>query len=145
MSLDDFDRSILGVLKRDARASNVEIAAAVGLSHSAVSRRLRRLEEEGVIRGYRVLVDAAAAGIGARAFVSVGRSPDVPAADLARELAKIDEVEGVWILSGDFDVMAEIAAQDMAHYARVMLERVQTIPGVAATRSMFVLATARER
>jgi Lrp/AsnC family leucine-responsive transcriptional regulator len=143
--LDDFDRRILDALRADARASNVEMAERVGLSHSAVSRRVRRLEEEGVIRGYRAVIDPIAAGQGARAFVSVRRLPEATAADLARALAEVEEVVGVWILSGEFDVMVEIVASDMQAYAKAMLERVQTIHGVASTRSMFVLKAVSER
>jgi Lrp/AsnC family leucine-responsive transcriptional regulator len=145
MHLDDFDRRILDALRGDARLTNVELADRIGLSHSAVSRRVRRLEETRVIRGYHAAIDPAAVGQGARAFVSVRRLPEIPAAALAGKLAAIAEVAGVWILSGEFDVMVEIAAADMDAYARVMLERVQTIPGVASTRSMFVLASVRER
>lgn len=144
MTLDDFDRRILDALRMDARLSNVDLAARVGLSHSAISRRVRRMEEQGVIRGYHAAVDPVAAGQGARAFVSVRRAPETPAAVLAEKLAAIAEVTGVWILSGDFDLMIEIVAVDMAAYARIMLERVQTTAGVASTHSMFVLATVRE-
>lgn len=143
-ALDDFDRRIIAALRGDARLSNIEVAERVGLSHSAVSRRVKRLEEQGVIRGYRAIIDAAAAGIGARAFVSVGRQPDMPAAELANRLAAVEQVAGVWILSGDFDVMIELVAADMDAYAKAMLEAIQTIPGVASTRSMFVLSAVRE-
>ncbi|QLP98237.1 MAG: Lrp/AsnC family transcriptional regulator [Rhodoblastus sp.] len=143
MTLDDFDRRILDALRMDARLSNVDLAARVGLSHSAISRRVRRMEEQGVIRGYHAAVDPVAAGQGAglrqrptRAG-NAGRRP-------CRKLAAIAEVTGVWILSGDFDLMIEIVAVDMAAYARIMLERVQTTAGVASTHSMFVLATVRE-
>lgn len=145
MDIDEFDRRILDALRADARLSNVDLAARIGLSHSAISRRVKRLEEDGVIRGYRAVIDPAAVGIGACAFVSVRRLPEAPAAALADKLAAIAEVRSVWILSGDFDLMVEIAAADMADYARVMLESVQTIPGVASTRSMFVLAAILER
>lgn len=143
--LDDFDRRILEELQADARRTNIEVAARVGLSHSAVSRRVKRLEEGGVIRGYRARIDPAAAGHGARAFVSVRRAPEVAATTLARALAEIEAVAGVWILSGDFDLMIELVARDMTHYAAIMLEHVQTVPGVTSTSSMFVLHTVRER
>lgn len=145
MSLDDFDRRILDALRADARLTNVDLAERIGLSHSAVSRRLRRLEEARVIRGYHAAVDPSVIGQGARAFVSVRRLPETPAAALAEKIADIAGVTGVWILSGEFDLMVEIAVADMDAYARVMLEQVQTIAGVASTRSMFVLAAVRER
>ena len=145
MDLDDFDRRILDALRADARVSNVELATRIGLSHSAISRRVKQLEDARVILGYHAAVDPTALGHGARAFVSVRRLPESPAAALAQKLSAIAQVAGVWILSGEFDLMIEIVASDMADYARVMLEEVQTIPGVASTRSMFVLAAVRER
>ena len=145
MDLDDFDRRILDALRADARVSNVELATRIGLSHSAISRRVKQLEDARVILGYHAAVDPAALGHGARAFASVRRAAAAIAAALAQKLSAIAQVAGVWILSGEFDLMIEIVASDMADYARVMLEEVQTIPGVASTRSMFVLAAVRER
>lgn len=143
--LDDLDRQIVAELRRHARLTNLELAGRVPLSHSAISRRIRRLEAEGVLRGYHAVVAPEALGETVRAFVAVQRAPTTPAIELAGALAGAEGVAGAWILSGDFDVMIEIVARDMAHYSAIMLERVQTAPGVAATRSMFVLASVRER
>lgn len=143
--LDDFDRRILDVLRADARASNLDIAARVSLSHSAVSRRIRRLEETGVVRGYAARVDPVAVGETVHAFVSVHRQSHVPALDLARALAAIDDVAGCWIVSGDCDVQIEVVARDMAHFSEIMLDRVQNVAGVASTRSAFILEALKER
>ena len=143
--LDEFDRRILEVLRADARASNLEIAARVALSHSAVSRRIRRLEDGGVLRGYGARIDPAAVGETVHAFVSVHRQSHVPALELARALAAIDDVAGCWIVSGDCDVQIEVVARDMAHFSQIMLGRVQNVPGVASTRSAFILEALKER
>lgn len=143
--IDDFDRRILAVLAADARASNLQIAEKVALSHSAISRRIRRLEEAGVIRGYTARIDPAVFGETVRAFVSVHRQSDVSAADLARSLRDIDNVVGCWIMSGDRDVQLEVVARDMAHFSEIMLGRVQNVPGVASTSSVFILEAVKDR
>ena len=142
--LDPLDRRIVVALRANARLTNLDLAKRIPLSHSAISRRIKRLEASGVLKGYHAAVDRAAMGTNLRAFAGVARRPAVPAVDVARALSAIDEVVGCWIVSGDFDVFIEIAARDMDHFSAVMLKRVQAASGVAATRSMFVLASAKE-
>lgn len=143
--LDDFDRRLIDALRVNARASNLDLSKVVPLSHSAISRRLKRLEEAGVIRGYRAVIDPAAVGEDVRAFAAVQRQANVPAVAVAAALAAVPGVVGCWIVSGDSDIFIEIAAPDMAGFSTVMLDRVQHLPGVAATRSMFILNAVRER
>jgi Lrp/AsnC family leucine-responsive transcriptional regulator len=143
--LDDFDRAILDRLRDNARLSNLELAEAIHLSHSAISRRIRRLETEQVIRGYRAVIDPLAGGEAVRAFSAVQRQSQVPAIDVARSLRDTPGVVGCWIVSGEFDILIEVAARDMAHFSALMLEGVQKVAGVAATRSMFILNPLRER
>ena len=145
MELDQFDRQILDALQRNARLSNLELAERIALSHSAISRRIKRLEEAGVIQGYAARIDRAATGESVRAFVGVARQPNVPAKEVAKALAKIAGVVCCWIISGDFDVMVEVAARDMAAFSAIMLDHVQSARGVAATRSMLVLSALKER
>lgn len=144
-TLDEFDRRLLEALRANARLSNLELATLVPLSHSAISRRVRRLEETGVIRGYRTLLDPIAMGESVRAFAAVQRQANVPAVDVARALEKIPGIVGCWIVSGDSDIMIEIAAHDMADFSTTMLDHVQNAPGVAATRSTFILNALKER
>ncbi len=144
-NIDDFDRSILEALRANARLSNLDLARIVPLSHSAISRRVRRLEEAGVIRGYRTHLDPLAMGEGVRAFAAVQRQANIPAIDVARALEAVVGIVGCWIVSGDSDIMIEIAARDMADFSATMLDRVQNVPGVAATRTTFILNALKER
>lgn len=143
--IDDFDRQILAALGTNARLSNLELARLVPLSHSAISRRIRRMEEAGIIRGYQAKLDPAAMGESVRAFAAVQRQPHVPAIEVARALENVPGVVGCWIVSGDSDIMLEIAARDMAHFSATMLNEIQTAPGVAATRSTFIFNAVKER
>lgn len=144
IEIDEFDRAIIAALRDNARLSNLELAGRIALSHSAISRRIKRLEEAGVIRGYRAVVDPSVVGESVRAFTTVQRLPHVSAMELAEAMRQVPGVISCWIVSGDSDLMIEIAAADMKSFSDLMLERLQTIPGVAATRSTFVLEAIKE-
>lgn len=137
--IDDFDRKIVALLQEKGRLSNIEIAEKVGLSHSSCSRRISRLEKEGVILSYRALTDRHKLGLSVRAFCGVVREPDTGWQELAENLAELEGVVSVFAVSGDVDLMVEIVARDMQHYSKVVLKEVFNTPGVSATRSSFVL------
>lgn len=144
IEIDEFDRAIISALRENARLSNLELAGRIALSHSAISRRIKRLEEAGVIRGYRAIIDPSVVGESVRAFTTVQRLPHVSAIELAEAMRQVPGVISCWIVSGDSDLMIEIAAADMKSFSDLMLERLQTVPGVAATRSTFVLEAIKE-
>jgi Lrp/AsnC family leucine-responsive transcriptional regulator len=139
IKLDDYDRKIIAALQINGRLSNVEIAKRVNLSHSSCSRRIARLERQGVIVGYRALTDRQKLGLSVRAYCGVVRDARVGWEELAHDLAKIDGVVSVFAVSGDVDLMLEIVARDMRHYSHVVLQEVFNSKGVNATRSSFVL------
>jgi len=138
--LDDHDRKIIAALQSNGRLSNIDIAARVNLSHSSCSRRIARLEREGVIVGYRALTDRQKLGLTVRAYCGVIRDAAVAWKEVADNLAKIEGVISVFAVSGDVDLMLEIVARDMQHYSQVVLQDVFNANGVSATRSSFVLA-----
>lgn len=137
--LDDFDRQIIAALQANGRLTNIEVADLVGLSHSSCSRRIARLEREGVIVGYRALTDRHQLGLSVRAFCGVLRNVDADWEELGHSLAQIEGVVSVFAVSGEVDLMLEIVARDMQHYAQVILHDVLDTKGVNATRSSFVL------
>ena len=139
VKLDDFDRKIIAALQANGRLSNIDVAGLVNLSHSSCSRRIARLEREGVIVGYRALTDRQKVGLSVRAFCGVVRDADVGWEKLAHKLAKIEGVVSVFAVSGEVDLMVEIVARDMRHYSQVVLRDVFDTKGVNATRSSFVL------
>jgi Lrp/AsnC family transcriptional regulator, leucine-responsive regulatory protein len=143
IALDDFDRRILAALTRNARSSNIELEAEVKLSHSAISRRIARLEATGVIEGYGARINQAALGLTVRAFVGVTRDPSLSAKELAETLGRVPGVEASYVVTGEQDVFLEIRAPDLQAFADVMLTNVQAIKGVSTTRSIFVMAEYR--
>ena len=138
--LDNYDRKIIVALQANGRLSNIDVAGQVNLSHSSCSRRIARLEREGVIVGYRALTDRQKLGLSVRAYCGVLRDADVGWEELAQSLAQIEGVVSVFAVSGEVDLMLEIVARDMQHYSEVVLQDVFNTTGVAATRSSFVLA-----
>jgi Lrp/AsnC family transcriptional regulator, leucine-responsive regulatory protein len=141
--LDEFDLRILAALARDARASNLELEGEVKLSHSAISRRIARLEAQGVISGYGARIDQAKLGLSVRAFVGVTRAPALSAEELCRTLAAIPGVAISYVVTGDQDVFLEVFAKDLQDFADLMLTKVQSVPGVATTRTIFVMREQR--
>jgi len=139
--LDRTDLALLRALQAEGRLSNVELAQRVNLSASACLRRVQRLEAEGVIAGYRAVVDAAKRGLGLHAFVRV-QLKSHGAADLARFAADIqswDEVERCHALTGDMDYLIEVRVQDLEHFSRFLLDRLLAGGQVADVNSSFVL------
>ncbi len=136
----EFDRKILAALQANGRLSNIDVAKMVHLSHSSCSRRIARLEREGIIVGYRALTDRQKLGLSIRAYCGVVRDPDMGWEKLAHKLAKIEGVVSVFAVSGEVDLMLEIVARDMQHYSQVVLQDLFNTMGVNATRSSFVLA-----
>jgi Lrp/AsnC family transcriptional regulator, leucine-responsive regulatory protein len=141
--LDDFDRQILAELAGNARLSNMDLAKRLPLSHSAISRRVSRLEREGAIRGYGAHIDPAALGVTIRVFVGVRRDPAASVEELSRGLRAIPQVSGCWIVTGEHDFFLDVRAQGMEDFSDVILKHVAKVPGVLSTVSTFVLADLR--
>jgi len=140
---DATDLKILGVLQKDARLSNVDIADQVHLSASPCLRRTRRLEKAGIIRGYRVDIDRTRVGLGITVFAEIkvaGHSRE-NADLLSAELAQIPEVVSCFMVSGQADFLAEIVVQDLAAYERLLSGKLLTLPMVGDIRSNFALRT----
>lgn len=138
--LDPFDREIISALQDNGRLTNVEVAEIVGLSHSSCSRRIARLERDGIITGYRALTDRLRLGLSVRAFCGIERTTMVDWDSLAAQLAQIDGVVSVFTMSGEADLMVEVVARDMQHFSEIILRQINMTKGVGATRSSFVMA-----
>ena len=144
--LDRFDRAILDVLSRDGRISITDLAKEIGLSKSPTQARLRRLEETGVIIGYRALLDPIQLGLDHVAFVEV-RLNDTREAALSAfnaAVAKVGEIEQAHMIAGSFDYLLKIRTHNMASYRLVLGERISTLPHVAATSTYVAMEAVKE-
>ena len=139
--MDKIDRRILQELQRDGRLSNTELADRVGLTPSPCLRRVRQLEESGVIRGYRALLDGDAVGRGFQAFVTVVmRYEDHDTVmEFERQVAGMAEVVEAHRLFGDPDFLLRIAVADLAAYERFYTETLSGLPGVAQLTSHLAM------
>ena len=140
-SVDSIDRKILSELQRDGRVTLTELADRVQLSVSPCHRRLRRLERDGTIRGYRALVDPAAVGLGFEVIVHVtmDREDAATIASFEEELAKVPEVRHAERLFGDPDYLVRVATADLAAYQVLRDEKLATLPGVHRLSSTIVM------
>lgn len=141
--LDATDRRIITALQRDGRASIVELAAQVGLSPTPCQRRVKRLEEAGIIQGYAARVDAARLGLPLQAFVQVALQSHAEEVveRFHQALAARPEVLAAYTMSGDMDYLLHVLAPDMETFGDFATRALLRLPGVKETRSSFVLAT----
>ena len=139
--LDAIDRKILQGLQLNARLSNADLAREVGLSPSACSRRVRDLEDSGVIQRYTMLVDPVAAGMPVSVFISVALDKQVEQ-DLEvfeSAIRELPEVMECYLMTGDSDYLLRVVASDVAAFKQFLMDQLTRIPGVANIRSSFAL------
>ena len=144
MRLDEVDRKILDHLERDGRATLADVGAAVGLSSSAVKRRVDRLERGGVIVGYAAIVDPAAVGDRLEAFVELYCADNVAPGDLLSSVADLDAVVAAHTVAGDADAVVRVRVEGIEALERV-IEQLRRDPMVMRTRTMVALSTLVER
>jgi DNA-binding Lrp family transcriptional regulator len=137
--VDSIDRAILELLRRNARAPFAEIGADVGLSASAVKRRVDRLAESGVIRSFTIQVDPRREGLGTEAYIELFCRGTVSPADLRRILSAESAVVSAATVSGEADAIVHIRSRDVSSLEEA-LERVRSAPSVDHTRSAIVLS-----
>jgi len=140
-ALDEIDRRILARLQEDARISNADLARAVALSPSPCLRRVRALEERGVIRRFVALLDPVALGLGVSVFVQVRLERQVEQALERFEAALLGrpEVLECYLMTGDADYLLRIVVPDLPAYERFLVDHLTRVPGVASIRSSFAL------
>lgn len=135
--LDDADRAIVAALRRDGRASVRTLAAELHLSRAGAYARLQRLRDDGVITGFSADVDSARLGLGTAAYVAITIEQN-SWPTVVEGLRGIDAVETMSLVAADFDVLALVRTHDNAELRTAVLDRIQSVPGVRATRTWLV-------
>lgn len=145
MELDTIARQILGLLQRDGRLSNVALSEQVGLSESPCFRRVKRLEESGVIQGYAAVLDQHLLGLTVTAFVQVSleRQPDTTA-EFIRRVVDEEHIVECHATSGAHDYLMKVVARDVAHFSELCMERILRFPGVRHVESSFSLKAMKD-
>ncbi|MCB1761851.1 MAG: Lrp/AsnC family transcriptional regulator [Gammaproteobacteria bacterium] len=142
MPLDRYDRRILEVLQEEGRISNQELADRIGLSQSPCLRRVRALEESGLISGYRALVDAKKLGLNLLALIHISMDRHTPErfANFDSVVRSLPEVLECLLITGqDADYQLKVVVRDMDAYQTLLLDRITRIEGVTGVHSSFVL------
>jgi Lrp/AsnC family transcriptional regulator, leucine-responsive regulatory protein len=140
--MDSLDRQVLIALQADGRMSNLALARSLDLSPSAMLGRVRRLERSGAIRGYRAIIDPAVLGITVRAFV-VARLREHSEQSIREFEDRIKHVDGVracYHVTGQFDMLIELALRDLDHLSQLIRVDIARIPGVMNLETMLIMA-----
>jgi Lrp/AsnC family leucine-responsive transcriptional regulator len=146
MTLDRFDNAILAALQRDGRISNVHLAAQVSLSESACLRRVRALEQTGLIERYVALLNQKEAGLSGTVFVQIAlrREEQSELAAFEAAVQSIPEVMECYLMTGEFDYLLRVVISDMADFERLHNEALTRLPGVARVNSSVAIRTVRK-
>ncbi len=148
MNIDRYDQQILEILQVDGRIANQDLADRIGLSPSPCLRRVRALEESGLILGYRAMLDARKLGLSLIALVHISMDRHTPErfANFEASVAVLPEVLECLLITGqDADYQIKVAVKDMDHYQALLLNKLTRIDGVTGVHSSFVLRRVIDR
>lgn len=144
--LDRFDRAILQTLQLDGRIANSSLAERVHLSESACLRRVRALEQAGLIEGYTAILNQQKAGCPVNVFVSItlDRQDEPDLRKFEDAVRRIPEVMECYLMTGDYDYVIRVVVADTADFERVHSKHLTRLPGVARVHSSFALRTVQK-
>lgn len=144
--MDQTDRRILESLQANGRTSNVELARSNGLAPSSMLERVRRLEEKGVIRGYRAELDPKRLGytVQAMVMINLARHQETRIEDFEAGIAAIPEIKACYHVAGQYDYILHLAARDIDHLADLVKHRLSAIGGLEKQETFLVLSTVKE-
>ena len=148
MNLDRYDQQILEILQNDGRISNQDLADRIGLSPSPCLRRVRTLEESGLITGYRALLDAKKLGLSLMALIGISMDQHTPErfANLEKTIAEIPEILECLLITGQqSDYQLKVVVRDMDAYQDLLLNKITRIQGVTGVHTSFVLRKVVDR
>lgn len=142
MNIDRYDRQILQILQEDGRISNQDLADRIGLSPSPCLRRVRALEDAGIVTGYRALLNAKALGYSLMALIYISMDMHTPERfeNFEQQIRQISEVLECLLITGqDADYQIKAVVKDMDAFQELLLNRITRIQGVTGVHSSFVL------
>ncbi|NHB58297.1 Lrp/AsnC family transcriptional regulator [Acinetobacter sp. 194] len=141
IKIDRSDAKILDLLQKDARKTNQELADTIGMSASPCWRRVKRLEDDQIIRGYGVLLDRKKIGLGVMVFirVSIDSHSELEAKKFEEQVSQLDYVVACYSIGGDADFLLQVVSPDLDTYAEFSMSIIRRLPGIKEMQSMFVL------
>ncbi len=146
MSLDRAERKILQLLQKEGRMSNVELAEKIGLSESPCFRRVKRLEDNGLIEGYSVRLNKRELGLQVTAFVQITleKHNDNRREEFLARVEAEDFIIECHVMSGSYDFLLKVMAYNMDHFAELSMRRILKFPGVNNMESHFSLMVTKQ-
>jgi len=149
--LDNKDLMILRLLQDDCKLSTRELASKVSSPVTTVYAKMRRMEDLGLIKGYRAVLDGGKLGIGTTAFIltsvayrQADRETLLSQKEIAKEVAKFAEVQEVHIITGDWDLLIKVKAENVETVGKFVIEKLRTVKGIERTLTCVVFDTIRE-
>lgn len=142
--LDDIDKKILGFLQENARIPSSTIAKKIGMANSAVSERMRKLEERGVINGYEARLDVGALDMSLTAYIFVRTNETAARWETAEELAKIPQIQEVHNIAGEDCYLVKTRVRDTRALGKLLRDEIGRIGTVISTKTTIVLETFKE-
>ena len=143
--VDNKDLLILDALKRDAKASVVEIAKKTGLPGTTVYNRIKKLNKEGVIKGYTIRVDNKKIGKGLSAYVAITvdyrrlKEQKIPVRQLIKKIALLPSIEEMNIVTGEIDAIVKVRVKDINELNEVLMDKLRDFEGIEKTQTMVIL------
>ncbi len=146
VKLDEYDFHLLQALKQDARKTIAELSAMLGIPRATVHERISRMKKAGVIRRFTIEEDYSKTGLPTLSFVFVeyDRQSRIDQHEVARNIAKISGVLGVYIVSGEWDLLVKVRGKSIEDIGNIILERIRTTPGVFKTYTMACFEVAKD-
>lgn len=147
MDLDTLDMAILGALSENGRLSQVDLAERIPLSPTAIARRIKVLEEKGVIEGYQARISRSALGLDMTVLVQISlqSQSEVLLAEFEKAIAAAPSVVSCYLMSGEDDYVLTVLARDLTDYERIHRQELSRLPGVTRLRSSFALREVKSR
>lgn len=142
--LDSIDYKLLEILQRNARATQIELAASVGLSQPSVAERLKKLEQEGFLLGYTAQVNARKLGKDITAYIGVGIEHPKHSTAFARKILALPEVMECHLVTGQDSYLLKIKTENTESLNELITGKIRTIPGVTRTQTTIVLQSVKE-
>jgi DNA-binding Lrp family transcriptional regulator len=144
-TIDELDRSILAILQEEGRVTNVELASRVGLTAPPCLRRMRALEESGVIKGYHAELDPGALGYGIMVFalVSLRSQAEDDLRAFESHVAELPEVRECHMLNGEIDFILKIVAHDLQSFQNFLTSKLTPAPNVASVKTSLTIRTSK--
>ena len=142
--IDEISLKILKILQKKARIPNVEVARQVGLAPSAVLERIRKLEKQGIIKGYEVRINPEFFNRSLVAFLTVKTSENANDAEIGKKLAHRPKVQEVHYVAGDDAFLVKIRGTDLEEIDRLIREKIKSIDGVHSIKTSIAFTTYKE-